>query len=154
MFASCLCTGVEWREPGGRRFINYPFYHHVIPVEVADRIFEAMLRAGGALVIPASFVDVVDPPPGGVVQEGVPVTARVAGSSEGMCVMVLRHRGSAHHDARVCQAIVPSGRRNPSRSDRSAGRSPGTMQLPIVTSRPGAVQASVLFGSARPNRGQ
>jgi len=52
----------EWREGGGRRFIDYPFYHQVIHPDVADRLFEALLRAGGNLIIPASFVDVMNEP--------------------------------------------------------------------------------------------
>ena len=52
----------EWKDGGGRRFIDYPFYRQVVPVDVADRIFETLLRAGGNLIIPASFVDVMNPP--------------------------------------------------------------------------------------------
>jgi hypothetical protein len=58
----------EWREPGGPRFIRYPFYQQVISVEVADRIYEALLRSGGNLVIPASFVDVMNPPEAALVR--------------------------------------------------------------------------------------
>lgn len=58
----------EWREPSGKRFIRYPFYSQVISLEVADRIFEALLRCGGNLVIPASFVDVMNPPEAALVR--------------------------------------------------------------------------------------
>jgi hypothetical protein len=46
---------------GGRRAIDYPFYARVIDPAVADRIFEAVLRCGGNLVIPASFLDIANP---------------------------------------------------------------------------------------------
>ena len=58
----------EWQSGGGRRDIDYPFYSQVIPPEVADRIFETLLRAGGNLVIPASFVDVMNPPEAALVR--------------------------------------------------------------------------------------
>ena len=58
----------EWQEPSGRRFIRYPFYEQVISLEVADRIFEALLRSGGNLIIPASFVDVMNPPEAALVR--------------------------------------------------------------------------------------
>lgn len=52
----------EWKQPSGARHIDYPFYAQVINLDVADRIFETLLRAGGNLVIPASFVDVMNEP--------------------------------------------------------------------------------------------
>jgi hypothetical protein len=52
----------EWKESSGPRHIDYPFYAQVINLEVADRIFETLLRARGNLVIPASFIDVMNPP--------------------------------------------------------------------------------------------
>lgn len=52
----------EWKDGGGKRFIDYPFYHQVTHIDVIDRVFEALLRAGGNLVIPASFVDVMNEP--------------------------------------------------------------------------------------------
>lgn len=58
----------EWQEPSGPRFIRYPFYSQVISLDVADRIHEAILRCGGNLVIPASFVDVMNPPEAALVR--------------------------------------------------------------------------------------
>lgn len=52
----------EWKDGGGTRHIDYPFYGQVTHLDVIDRIFEALLRAGGNLVIPASFVDVMNEP--------------------------------------------------------------------------------------------
>jgi len=58
----------EWKNGGGTRFIDYPFYHQVTHLDVIDRVFEALLRAGGNLVIPASFVDVMNEPEARLVQ--------------------------------------------------------------------------------------
>lgn len=51
----------EFGTPGGPRKIDYPFYHQVIDYAMAERIFEALLRLGGNLIIPASFVDILNP---------------------------------------------------------------------------------------------
>ena len=68
----------EWQEPSGPRFIHYPYYQQVISLDVADQIFEALLRSGGNLIIPASFVDVMNPPEAALVrraaQRGLYVT--------------------------------------------------------------------------------
>jgi hypothetical protein len=58
----------EWREPSGVRRIDYPFYGQVVSAETADRVFETALRAGANLVIPASFVDVMNPPEAALVR--------------------------------------------------------------------------------------
>lgn len=58
----------EWKSGGGKRFIDYPFYFQVIHPDAADAIFETLLRAGGNLVIPASFVDVMNPPEAALVR--------------------------------------------------------------------------------------
>lgn len=52
----------EFKPPSGQRHIDYPFYSTVINLDLADRIFETLLRAGGNLIIPASFVDVMNDP--------------------------------------------------------------------------------------------
>jgi len=59
----------EWKEGGGKRFIDYPFYHQVTAAEVHERIFEAMLRLRYNLVIPASFTDIENPPEERMVQQ-------------------------------------------------------------------------------------
>lgn len=61
----------EWKPGSGPRFLDYPFYHQVIALDVADRVFEALLRSGGNLVIPASFVDVMNPPEAELVRRAV-----------------------------------------------------------------------------------
>ncbi len=58
----------EWKEGGGTRHIDYPFYGQVTHLDVIDRVFEALLRAGGNQVIPASFVDVMNEPEARLVQ--------------------------------------------------------------------------------------
>jgi hypothetical protein len=44
----------EFGRSAGPRFIDYPFYAQVIDVAMAERIYEALLRLGGNLIIPAS----------------------------------------------------------------------------------------------------
>jgi glycosyl hydrolase family 115 (putative glucuronidase)/glycosyl hydrolase family 20 len=61
----------EWKSGGGERFIDYPFYRQVSHIDVIDRVFEALLRAGGNLVIPASFVDVMNEPEARLIQRAV-----------------------------------------------------------------------------------
>ena len=46
---------------GGKRNIDYPFYGDVIDTEVLDMILETALRLEINLVIPASFVDILNP---------------------------------------------------------------------------------------------
>jgi pimeloyl-ACP methyl ester carboxylesterase len=50
----------EWK-PGGVRRLEYPFYSRVISRELAQKVFETMLRLRMNLVIPASFVDIHNP---------------------------------------------------------------------------------------------
>lgn len=51
----------EWKDGGGKRDIDYPFYHQVTAPEVLEYVFEAMLRLQHNLVIPASFTDIENP---------------------------------------------------------------------------------------------
>jgi len=51
----------EWHLDGGRRDIAYPYYAHVTSPKVSARVFEAMVRLGFNIVIPASFVDIRNP---------------------------------------------------------------------------------------------
>lgn len=51
----------EWRQDGGRRYIDYPFYEHVIHQDVLARVIETALRMRQNLMIPASFVDIMNP---------------------------------------------------------------------------------------------
>ncbi len=52
---------VEWKPGGGKRHIEYPYYHQVAAPEVLARVYEAMLRLQYNLVIPASFTDITNP---------------------------------------------------------------------------------------------
>ena len=61
----------EWKPGSGPRPLDYPFYQQVISLDIAERIFEALLRCGGNLVIPASFVDVMNPPEAALVRRAV-----------------------------------------------------------------------------------
>ena len=51
----------EWRQDGGRRYIDYPFYENVIHQDVLARVIETALRMRQNLMIPASFVDIMNP---------------------------------------------------------------------------------------------
>ena len=55
-----LLTG--WHDGGGRRDIDYPFYGTVIAEDVAERVAEALVRCRMNLAIPASFVNLLNPP--------------------------------------------------------------------------------------------
>jgi hypothetical protein len=54
-----LLTG--WKDGGGTRVLDYPFYHQVIHPDVAEKVFEAMVRLGFNLVIPSSFIEIRNP---------------------------------------------------------------------------------------------
>ncbi len=51
----------EFQSTGGKRDIDYPFYAQVANHDLLERVFEALLRLGGNLIIPASFLDVTNP---------------------------------------------------------------------------------------------
>ena len=55
-----LLTG--WKEGGGKRRLDYPFYVVTVPESVMDRVVETALRLKVNLVIPASFLDIDNPP--------------------------------------------------------------------------------------------
>lgn len=61
----------EWHGSGGVRPIDYPFYHQVTPPDIINAICEALLRCGGNLLIPASFVNVLNPPEAALVEQTV-----------------------------------------------------------------------------------
>jgi hypothetical protein len=52
---------VLWHTDGGYRKLDYPHYQHVTSPYVIQRACEALLRTGGNLIIPASFVNVMNP---------------------------------------------------------------------------------------------
>ncbi|NJK83297.1 MAG: hypothetical protein HC912_05245 [Saprospiraceae bacterium] len=51
----------EWKEGGGKRTIDYPYYGQVVAPEVIERVAEAAVRLRYNLIIPASFVDIRNP---------------------------------------------------------------------------------------------
>ena len=51
----------EFRGGGGERKIDYPYYHRVIAPEVLDAVLETALRMEMNLIIPSSFLDVMNP---------------------------------------------------------------------------------------------
>lgn len=51
----------ELRISGGKRHIDYPFYGDVMHTDVLDMVLEAALRLEMNLIIPASFVDILNP---------------------------------------------------------------------------------------------
>jgi hypothetical protein len=51
----------EWLSNGGKRYIDYPFYHQVTHHTVIERVIEAALRSRQNLIIPASFIDIMNP---------------------------------------------------------------------------------------------
>ncbi|MDR2117544.1 MAG: glycosyl hydrolase 115 family protein, partial [Planctomycetaceae bacterium] len=51
----------KWKEGGGKRFIDYPFYAQVTHPEVLNHVVEALVRNKFNLMIPASFLDILNP---------------------------------------------------------------------------------------------
>ena len=51
----------DFKQGGGNRNIDYPFYAHVMHPDVLDMVLETALRCGINLVIPSSFVDIANP---------------------------------------------------------------------------------------------
>jgi hypothetical protein len=59
----------EWKGSGGKRDIDYPYYGQVVPREVMGHIAEALVRSRFNLIIPASFIDILNPPEAALVEE-------------------------------------------------------------------------------------
>jgi hypothetical protein len=59
----------EWMESGGKRNIEYPFYGQVVNREAMRAVAEALVRSRFNLIIPASFVDIMNPPEEALVKE-------------------------------------------------------------------------------------
>ena len=55
-----LLTG--WKKSGGRREIDYPWYNDTVDTSVMDSVVETALRLKINLIIPASFLDIDNPP--------------------------------------------------------------------------------------------
>ena len=59
----------EFKNGGGRRNIDYPFYGQVVHPETIRPVLETMVRARFNLVIPASFIDILNAPERKLVEE-------------------------------------------------------------------------------------
>ncbi len=51
----------EWRNGGGKRYIDYPYYGQVTHPDAMARVIETALRLKQNLLIPASFLDIDNP---------------------------------------------------------------------------------------------
>ena len=51
-----------WYPSGGTRFIDYPFYSDVVNPAVMEHVAEALVRCRYNLIIPASFINIMNPP--------------------------------------------------------------------------------------------
>lgn len=51
----------EWKDGGGVRQIDYPYYGQVVAPEVIDEVIEAAVRLRYNMIIPASFIDIRNP---------------------------------------------------------------------------------------------
>ncbi|MCC7365868.1 MAG: glycosyl hydrolase 115 family protein, partial [Dehalococcoidia bacterium] len=61
----------EWEDGGGKRDIDYPYYHQVTSPNVLARVYEAALRLQYNLIIPASFTDIANPAEERMVRDAV-----------------------------------------------------------------------------------
>ncbi len=61
----------EWLPGSGPRYIRYLHYSNVISLDIADAIYEAVLRCENNLIIPASFVDIMNPPEAKLIEMAV-----------------------------------------------------------------------------------
>lgn len=52
----------EFINGAGNRYIDYRYYDQVVHPEVIDRVMEALVRSRYNLTIPASFIDIMNPP--------------------------------------------------------------------------------------------
>lgn len=52
----------EWKEGGGKRDIDYPYYSQVVHPDVMEHLTEAMVRLRYNVIIPASFIDIKNLP--------------------------------------------------------------------------------------------
>jgi len=59
----------EFVNDAGNRDIDYPFYKQVVHPEVIGHVMEALVRSGYNLTIPASFIDIMNPPERKLVEE-------------------------------------------------------------------------------------
>ncbi len=51
----------EWKDNGGQRYADYPFYHQVTHPNIIEKVVETILRLKMNLIIPASLLDIDNP---------------------------------------------------------------------------------------------
>lgn len=61
----------DWQDGGGARHIDYPYYAQVIHPDAFSMVLETAVRLGINLIIPASFVDIHNPPEENLVRMAV-----------------------------------------------------------------------------------
>lgn len=61
----------DWKDGGGARHIDYPFYDQVIHPDALEMVLETAARLNINLIIPASFVDIQNPPEENLVRMAV-----------------------------------------------------------------------------------
>lgn len=59
----------DFKHSGGKRHIDYPWYGNTMDVSVLDMVLEMALRLEMNLVIPSSFVDILNPPEAALVAQ-------------------------------------------------------------------------------------
>lgn len=59
----------EWMESGGKRNMDYPYYSQVMNREAMRAVVEALVRSRCNLIIPSSFIDILNPPEAALVEE-------------------------------------------------------------------------------------
>ena len=59
----------EWKESAGERHIEYQFYNQVVNRDVMRAVVESLVRSRFNLIIPASFIDILNPPEAAIVAE-------------------------------------------------------------------------------------
>ena len=59
----------EFYEKEGDRHIEYQFYNQVVSRKLMARVFEALVRCKFNMIIPASFLDIRNPPEAAIVEE-------------------------------------------------------------------------------------
>ncbi|MGI6279621.1 MAG: glycosyl hydrolase 115 family protein [Acutalibacteraceae bacterium] len=58
----------DFKESSGKRTFVYRFYSNVMNLDVLDAVLETALRCGMNMIIPSSFVDIMNPPEEGIVK--------------------------------------------------------------------------------------
>lgn len=59
----------EWQPGAGKRHIDYQFYGQVVNLDVMRAVVESLVRCRCNLIIPASFIDILNPPEAAIIEE-------------------------------------------------------------------------------------